>query len=388
MEELELDKGQRYFNEETGNPLHIYLGPHEIHVSGVSVYLDGVPLLIEEETGKIRLPTKTKHLIAYFVSQAIEKGNSDIALSPKELGKKRYGFAEKFNFKYSEIDYSYIPGLVRPFDEGFLTPVFFKLSVLNKYSQHPEYKLNLFSETYGNIETEDWIISFGINKKKKVIMWLGDIDALPDDEKYYLRSENIESDHDIHSEFYDAQIDVTPSERSRKNQLFHIRSELNGVVSSKYGYPFFVLEGEVSNIIEHLDRPIFWEEKHVGPVVEALNRVFVESINVSQLKKAIIKVDPVADIKSKASLKVCQLWLQKCLSMDDHAEVMSPYYVLNDFRVLLCHLLPDKKRADMLSFINARLGLPEDSTDRELIFDSLVENLIESTTKIQKKFTE
>lgn len=37
-------------------------------------------------------------------------------------------------------------------------------------------------------------------------MWLGDIARLPDAEQYYLRSENIDSDHSIGSEFYDGQI--------------------------------------------------------------------------------------------------------------------------------------------------------------------------------------
>jgi len=384
MEELELEKNQRYFDVDTGTPLHIYLKQHEINVGGVNVYLDGVPLLINENTGHIHLPNKTKEMIAFFVSKAIEQGQSGIELSPKELGKKRYKFAEKFNYKYSEIDYGYIPGLIRPWDEGFLTPVFFKPSVLNKYSQHPEYKLNLFSETYGNIETGEWIIAFGLNRNKKVIMWLGDIDGLPEDEKYYLRSENVSSDHDIHSEFYDAQIDVTPSERSRKNHLFHVRSELNNLVSMAHGHPLFVLDGEVSNIIENLDRPVFWEAKHVSPVIEALNRVFVESINVKKLKASIKAVDPEVDVKSKASLKVCQLWLQKCLSSTQHSELMSSFYVLNDYRVLLCHLLPDEKRKDMLAFINKRLSMDEENVDNELIFDRLIDELIESNNQIMR----
>ncbi len=56
-------------------------------------------------------------------------------------------------------------------------------------------------------------------------MWLGDIAKLPVNEQYYLRSENIESDHSIGSEFYDAQIMCQPSEHSKEDHLFKIRSE-------------------------------------------------------------------------------------------------------------------------------------------------------------------
>jgi hypothetical protein len=59
--------------------------------------------------------------------------------------------------------------------------------------------MNCASTTYGTIYAS--IIAFGINKHGKLVMWLGDIAKLPESEQYYLRSENVASDHCKGSEF-------------------------------------------------------------------------------------------------------------------------------------------------------------------------------------------
>lgn len=47
-------------------------------------------------------------------------------------------------------------------------------------------------------------------------MWLGDIAKLDINEQHYLCSENINSDHDIASEFYEGQIEVQWAEPSKE----------------------------------------------------------------------------------------------------------------------------------------------------------------------------
>jgi hypothetical protein len=268
----------RYFDEETGLPLHIYFGWHLVEVDSVDVELEGVPLLKNEATQEVIFTFKTDAMVSYFVREAKKNGQSAIRLSPKPRESKRYSYCEKAGFLYSDIDYEHIPGLVRPWGGGFLTPVFFNLAVLNKYTQNPGYRLNLFSESYGNIDAEDWIISFGVNRNQLVVMWLGDIDKLPLQEQYYLRSENVESDHEIHSEFYDAQIDCIPSPPSKQSQLLRARADLDALVKKTSGFPLYRLQGEVDRIIEHLHRPVFWEDRHIAPVIDTLNKIFVESL--------------------------------------------------------------------------------------------------------------
>lgn len=380
---LKLNEAQRYFDEKTGEKLSLWFGEYEISVNDISVSMHGVPLLQNRSTGEIHFPDKTKLMIEYFVSEAIKNDKTGIWLSPKNLDKKRFSFAEKYDFKYSQIDYEYIPGLVRPWDDGFLTPVYFNISVLNKYSQNPDYKLDLFSETYGNISYKDeWIVSFGVNKSNKVILWLGDIDKLHDSEKYYLRSENVDSDHDIQSEFYDAQIDVKFSDPSKQSSAFHKRKELNEKVLANLSFDLYMLEGEVSEVISNLHRPVFWEDKHVSPVIESFNRVFVESINIKAIKADIKQANINADTKNKGSLKIFQLWLEERLDCDNASDLMSPFYVLYDFRIMTCHLQPSKKRKETLKSINVRLGIDENNTDYESIYDGIICKLSSSYASI------
>ncbi|WP_426993028.1 hypothetical protein [Methylomonas sp. CM2] len=379
MDSLKLNQFQSYFDEQTGDKLTLWFGQHVFTVDGILVSLNNVPLLRNENTGEVHLPDKTKHMIKYFVEEAKKHKKPGIFLTPKALDTKRYNFADKFDFIYSQIDYEYIPGLMRSWNEGFLTPVFFNLSVLNKYSQNPDYTLDLFSETYGSIwRGQDWHIAFGINKNNKVIMWLGDIDSLPDSEKYYLRSENLPSDHDIHSEFYEAQIDVQWSEASKQSTLFHLRKSLNDAVRQSINFDLYMLEGEVSKVISNLHRPVFWEDKHVGPVIESFNRIFVESLNSKAIKDDIKSISASADIKNKGSLKLFELWIELRQKLANTKDIACPFYVLYDFRIITCHLQSEESKFDTLKSINSRLGLTEDNTSYEIIYDALISSLSNS----------
>jgi hypothetical protein len=51
--------------------------------------------------------------------------------------KERFSFCKNVDLKYDPLDYFYIPGLERPFNSGFLTPVFFSLDILPYFQNHP-----------------------------------------------------------------------------------------------------------------------------------------------------------------------------------------------------------------------------------------------------------
>ena len=168
MTKLDLDTVQTYFDEESGVPLSLCFDCHKVELNGVVAFLEGVPLLKNPDTGEIYYPNKTKELLDYYTNKYFQDGDYEITLKQKER-QVRYPYSEQFNFLYSHIDYEYIPGLIRPWNNGFLTPVFFNLAVLNKYTQHPDYKLELAGESYGTVyHQDDWYISFGISKSKKV----------------------------------------------------------------------------------------------------------------------------------------------------------------------------------------------------------------------------
>lgn len=358
MDVINFNQVQRYFDDESHQPLHLCFDNHTIEVEGIQVFLEGIPVLKNEINGKLFYPDRTKYMIKYFVENSIKKNEKHINISRSDRYNARYSFAEKFNFLYSDVDYEYIPGLTRPWEKGYLTPVFFNMAVLNKYIQHPEYHLDLFAQTYGDIWFDNkWYISFGINRNKKVIMWLGDIAKLPESEIYYLRSENCESDHDIHSEFYNAQIETEFADLSPLHSLISQRKALNEKIFKTYGWYLFKLEGEISKIIENLHRPVFWEDKHVGPAIETLNMIFVESLNIADIKNDLRNINTKLDTKSLGSLKTFEHWIRERLKVKNSSEHLSPFFVLYDFRILTCHLMPDEKRKITLESINSRLSL-------------------------------
>jgi hypothetical protein len=386
MQKLQLDKVQRYFDEASGCPLRLCFEDHEIDVSGVHVVLEGVPLLKNDDTGTIFYPNRTKQMIACVVDKTQKRRESFVRIHRRERHVTRYSYAEKFNFLYSDIDYEYIPGLTRPWDDGYLTPVFFNLSVLNKYTQHPGYRLDLFSNTYGTIWFGDqWTIDFGINRKKNVIMWLGDIARLPENEIYYLRSENIDSDHDIHSQFYNAQIEVEFAESSPQQEAIRERRALNDLVLDTFGWTLFHLEGEIDRVIANLNRPVFWQDTHIRSAIESLNRIFVESVNVEAVKAELKKTNPEIEVKSIKSLKSLQLWLTERLAFTNAEDLLCPFFVLYDYRILVCHLISDDKKYNILMSINGRLELPKDNSSNEAIYDALVSKLLFSIQAIKER---
>lgn len=381
IEAFSLEDTQTYFNEITGQPLRLCFDSHCCMYKGIKVVLEGVPLLKDDSNGEIFFPGMSKGWIDEFVMEAIEKDEEGIYLIPK-IKPKRYSYAREFKFKYSSIDYEYIPGLWRSWNRGFLTPVFFNLAVLDKYSHHPDYVLDLFSETYGDVRFKDqWNISFGINKNKKVIMWLGDIDKLNEEEKYYLRSQNIESDHEIHSEFYDAQLEVIPSPPSIQSKAFHKRKEVGKAVRNAYGFDLFSLEGEVQNVLMNIDKPIFWEKKNVMHFFNSLNQIFVESVNVKSLKSYLLSNGvKESDLEKKGGMKLMEIWWNK-ISCGNDENVIGPFFVLYDLRMICSHLQSDEATDKLYASICDRLKL-ERNSGYEKIYYAMIEWILSSYEKM------
>jgi len=350
-------------------------------VDGVVVQLKGMPLMHCPKCVEYHLPGKTKQIMDYFVQDAHKREMPCVELTPKGVLRKRYPFGQ-VEFLYSPLDHDFIPGLARPWDDGFLTPVFFRSSVLNKYSQQPDYRLELFSDTYGSIinQADDIRIEFGINRSGKVIMWLGDIAGLSQNEQHYLRSENVESDHDVYSEFYRAQIECEFSDPSLEQRVFRARFDLEQTCQSKTGMELYHLKGEIGRTIEQLRRPVFWEERHVAPAIESLNRIIVESLDVGHLRKEVEPHVAKEQLQKIRGLKLLELWVERCLGSPDAKTIMLPFFVLYDFRVLSCHLCSDESRVELLQSINERLGLEKSNDKFDAVYFALLPKIENSLT--------
>ena len=162
--------------------------------SGEKIAFANVPLLMCGGCQKRYIPYQTKEMLDAFqqMLEDTEKPHRSIDVVEKEEDKKEFSaeetetwydfqkiknmfcndkfIAEKVKFLYDRDDYYFIPGLVRPWKIGFLTPVFFNIEVLLKYIHHPQYGLDIGADTFGYIyKGDEHYISFGINENKYYI---------------------------------------------------------------------------------------------------------------------------------------------------------------------------------------------------------------------------
>lgn len=284
-----------------GGKLHLTYENHFTKLkNGEKIAFVDVPLLMCSECQKKYIPYLTKEILDTF-KQELDDENESLdnniteAHSTKtcsEEVKKWYDFkklkslwcndkfiAEKVKFIYDKDDFYFIPGLIRPWKKGFLTPVFFNIEVLLKYIHHPQYGLDIGADTFGYIyKNAEHYISFGINENNKVIMWLGDIINLNVEEQFYLRSENIPSDHSISSEFYEAEIEVKWAEASSERKLLKKRLEFNEQVRNNYNLAVAQLDTETLRIAKNIRKLLIDTNDAFKDLIIPLNELFVESM--------------------------------------------------------------------------------------------------------------
>lgn len=298
------------------------------------------------------------------------------------IPKRRFAWCA-IEFLYDARDYYYIPGLYRSSGDGFLTPVFFAKGVLLKYLHHPAYSLDFSSDTYGTIHTsEGHIIAFGVNRVGRVIMWLADIGKMSEAEQFYLRSENVESDHDVASEFYQGQVEVQFTPPTREWRLLRARHEMINRAFEILKVKLAHLDIEQAKVMKRILRPLVWDEPHVGSVIDALNKVMIETLNVEAIKADIRKIDHNFEAKSLRSLKLFQFWLEKRCRLVNAASIVSPLFILYDLRVVLSHLLSREKEKKTLSHVCSRLQLAIDCRNWEKIYDAMLDRLQTTYTTI------
>ena len=366
-----------YCDECQGHLDLIFADFHEL-VTGVDIEIKGLPMLHCGSCDKSFFPDDSKFSVIYLHEQAFKKSSNNVTIT-RNKANQDFGFGV-VPFIYDSDDYKYIPGLKRPWNEGFLTPVFFNKEVLLKYDSSPTYRLSFASTTYGKILSgDDFSMPFGINKNGKVVMWLGDIARLPDAEQYYLRSENIESDHSIGSEFYDGQIECIFTDPSKEDALFKSRSIFLEACFNKFGIKIAHLDSEVFDLSVSFNTPVVDTEKERRHVADTLNKIYLESFDNKALGDVISKLG--GDPKNLGSIKRLQKVIElSCYDVDILA-LMSPFYILYDLRVVYSHIGSKESEQEKLDFVIERLDLGANSGLME-IYPSLVEKLGESYERL------
>lgn len=349
----------------------------EDDVSDVHIRVEGLPVLRCPACNRDHLPDGSRFALIRVFEQATERGAPAVSVKRKKR-------SDTFNFtnvpfSYDADDYFYIPGLERPFDVGFLTPVFFNREVLLKYDSSPRYRVQFASTTYGTIYSDEDIVSFGINRHGKVVMWLGDIAKMPEAEQYYLRSENVPSDHSIGGEFYDGQIECKFTAITAENALFQARSDFIDACYVRFKTKIAQLDAEVVTLSLQFNAPVVDTEKERRHVADTLNKIYLESLDSGALGTILKGLG--GDPKELGSLKRLQAVMTAATTGADIAALLSPFFVLYDLRVAYSHLTSDEKSAAIMEKVTDRLGLPRNA-DLFAIYGRLVPAMTDCLEKL------
>ncbi len=345
-----------------------------------------------KKCGKEFLPEYTKQMIdgAYRTAVKENQFRGEFHLTGY---KKKFDYCMQQNYEYDHRDYYNIPGLCYDEEhsvEGFLTPVYFEKEALVFFLAMPEYEVEIFSESYGYIARKDisglykydWNIPFGFNTNGKLIMWLGDIDDMDDKTKAILKPFNVPSDHLlIDSEFYQAQMKCTFSEPIIEKRILINKEAFISNIKKKYSIDLAHLSDECKEHEKKIKRPVVFTETAVAEVINAYDKILVEGFNVNEMRKLyeVLYDSSERNVKytSWQSIKLIEAILVKIsLSVGnmDITAVMSPLYILHDYRILLDHLLSADKISDTKQHITSTLGV-HSFCDQEAIYNEEIKRL-------------
>lgn len=211
-----------------------------------------------------------------------------------------------------------------------------------------------------------------------------DLDKLPLEEQHYFRSFNVESDHDVCSQFYDAQIEVKWPEHSQERQLFMKKEEFEKGCKENFNLKISRYIDDISEVLEKIQRPVLWNEKNVMYVINSLNKITTESFNSSEIKKEIKKLDSDFETNDLESLKLLQELIKLKFLELDAEEIMKPFFVLNDFRLVLDHRIDNPE--EILNSCYERMNITENK-NLETLYDALFKGITDSYIKLNEKFS-
>jgi hypothetical protein len=358
---------QRLYCDACDSHLELAYLDWEDDVSGVHIQIEGLPVLRCPSCSRDHLPDPSRLALIETHKRAVA-AKSPVANVKRRKRDDNFGFT-KVPFVYDPDDYFYLPGLYRQFDVGFLTPVFFNHEVLLKYANSPLYSVQFASTTYGTIYSPEDFVSFGINRHGRVVMWLGDIAKMPEAEQFYLRSENVPSDHAIGGEFYDGQIECKFTPITAESALFHARSDFIEACFAKFGSKVAHLDAEVVTLSFEFNPPVVDTEKERRHVADTLNKIYIESFDTAELGKLMSTHGK--DPGKLGSLKRMQGLLSCVGGAADVASIMRPLFALYDLRVAYSHLTSAESAETILATVTSRLGVASNA-DLATIYGEVV----------------
>ncbi len=174
-----------------------------------------------------------------------------------------------------------------PTTPDYLTPVFFKKAVLDKYYQQP----NTYSVEDGYLRCCGlWGVTMDNHHADKVVMWLGDLGRdLPYKEKLHWKSFNIQPIGGVSSTFFKRQICAIATDTDQPDILFkHEYAELLKFSQVKLGWPLLLpLDPDDQHYFQSLRIVSASDQKAFDEIIQGLTKTLIDSINEEQLNNLI-----------------------------------------------------------------------------------------------------
>jgi hypothetical protein len=259
-----------------------------------------------------------------------------------------------------------------------LTPVYFNKQVLTRYLYDSRFSCGFVSETYGSIDGPEFYISFGINGQGAVILWLGDLEKLPLNERYYWLSENREPENDAASEFYDAQIECVFTEPPAVIRCLNELGKFNAQFHQKYSVHLY-RDRSIEERIEdtrRYGRLLLNNVDDFKRFVSEFNEIINENTNNAEIRRLLSERGiPFRDgLKGN---KLLELVYENVLA--DRENLVAPFFHLYDLRLWADHSMGDEN----LEFVAK--ALRTESKDYKGIMEALILEMNASIERLLQK---
>jgi len=168
----------------------------------------------------------------------------------------------------------------------YLTPVFFRKTVLDKYYQQPSrYSVEAGYLRCGGL----WGMTMDNHHEGTVAAWLGDLGRdLPYDEQLHWRSYNIAPSGGVSEVFFKQQILAIATDSDQPEHVFKQAYDVKSLSAVKLGWHVLLpLERADDHYLSSLHVPAGNEQKDFDELILAMAKLLVDSLNEKELNKLI-----------------------------------------------------------------------------------------------------
>jgi len=251
----------------------------------------------------------------------------------------------------------------------FLTPVFFKKTVLIKYYQEPR-RYQVSNNSVGCLDL--WGLPIDLTQADLIQVWLGDLGRMPYSEQLHWRQFNVAPRGTITKERFQRDFMAMPANPC-DDPIYDFRTvfeKLQELSKNKHAESLFkTLDDGDQHLYQTLHIPLTEEQKEFDELVIALAKIVADSLNVSLLSSETgKKIDPKSEIKG--SIDLLGVYLEKMqLDESEREQVLRAFRAVQTIRSSgAAHSKNPKEFAKALKKFDLE-NLPNSEKFRKLIVD-------------------